>query len=193
MQKDDKPVRLAFTAYERFCKLAMNNTTTYEKFAKSTLYTAFVKFGRHLVDLNPINPLGFIDFLIRGEIKIDKWTSFNLYSTYVRELNKNEPPLDAIERNFMLMEEWSISSDEPWNDFFRKVAPSQAALWIVNGRISPWLLFTASSAFELLQRFTPEQNEMMEKSIDTAFWKLKIERHKDEVNTLRAMLAQNGI
>lgn len=193
LQKDDKPVRMGFMAYERFFKISMGKPTTYDKFAKSTLYGAFVRFGRYLVDLNAINPMGFTDFLIRSEVPIDRWTGSTLYATYVRELNKNEPPIDAIERNFMLMQQWSVHSGEEWYDFFRKVAPSQAALWIVNGRLSPWLLFTASSAHMLLDRFSEEQTTMMQNTIDTGFWKLKIDRHQAEVNTIRAMLAENGI
>jgi hypothetical protein len=193
LQKDDKPVRLGFTAYERFCQRTMYKQATYDGFAKSALYGAFVRFGRYLIDLNALNPLGFIEFLIRVETPLNNWTSDILYSTYIRELNKNESPIDAIERNFMLMQQWSVSSGENWQDFLRKVEPPQATLWIVNGRISPWLLFTASSAHAMFARFSPEQNALVEKTIDAVFWKLKIDRHQAEVEIIRAMLAENGI
>jgi hypothetical protein len=193
LQKDDKPVKLGFMAYARFFKLSMGKQTTYEGFAKSKMYGAFIRFGKHIVDLNALNPIGFIDFLIRSEVKIDRWTDLVMYSTYIRELNKNEPPIDAIERNFMLMQQWSVSSGEDWCDFFRKVEPPQAVMWIVNGRLSPWLIFTASSAHILLARLSPEQNQMVESAIDAGFWRLKIERHKQDVDTIRIMLAENGI
>jgi hypothetical protein len=193
LQRDDKPVKLGFMAYERFLKRTMRKHPTYESFSASSLYGAFIRFGRYLINLNAMNPLGFIDYLILAETPIARWTDNVMYSTYIRELNKNEPPIDAIERNFTLMQQWSTSSGEEWFDFFRKVEPPQAALWIANGRISPWLLFTASSAHALFARFTSEQTAMVENTIDPGFWQLKIERHKEEVNTIRAMLAENGI
>ena len=48
---------------------------TYENFMKSPLYGAFVRFGKHLIDLNALNPIGFIDFLLRIEAPIDKWAT----------------------------------------------------------------------------------------------------------------------
>lgn len=195
LQRDDKAVKLGFLAYDRFYQRSMGRRKpqTYESFAKSTLYSGFVRFGKHLIDINALNLIGFIDFLLRIEAPIDKWISTILYATYVRELNKTEPALDALERNFMLMQEWAVSTGAEWFDFFRKVEPALATLWISSGRISPWVLFTASSAHDLLARFSPEQTGLVEKAIDPEFWRLKLERHQQEVEVIRSMLAENGI
>ena len=166
---------------------------TYESFAKSKMYIAFVRFGRQLIDLNAVNPLAFIDFLLRMQAPIDKWISPNLYNTYIRELNKNETPKDALARNIILMRQWADDNGDDWRDFFRKLDAPLAALWIVNGRISPWILFIASSAHDLMQRFNPEQIALIQPSIDPDFWRLKIERHQDDVEMLREELAKNGI
>lgn len=195
MQRDEKPVKLAFIAYQQFFVRRMSNRTppTYESFAKSTLYLVFVRFGRHIIDLNAVNPMGFIDFLLRIQAPVDKWISPTLYETYIRELNKNETPLDALERNFVLMKRWADESGNDWHDFFREIEVPLAALYIVNGRISPWILFIAASAHELMQRFNPEQVSLIERAIDPEFWRLKIERHKNDVEMIREMLAEHGI
>lgn len=194
LQRDEKPVKLAFIAYQRFFLRSMpNKTPTYESFTKSTLYLAFVRFGRHLIDLNAVNPLGFIDFLLRIETPIDKWSSPTLYETYIRELNKNETPLDAIERSFILMRQWAEDNGTEWHEFFRAIEVPLAALYIANGRISPWVLFIAQSAHELMQRFNPEQVALVERSIDPEFWRLKIERHHNDVEMIREELAAHGI
>jgi hypothetical protein len=194
LQKDDKANKIGFIAYDYFNRKNMGQTsTTYEKFSNSRLYNAFVKFGKYVIDLNALNPIGFIEFLIRIEAPIDKWTQINLYTTYVHELNKNESALDALERNFMLMQHWAIESGENWCDFFRKIATPLAALWISTGRISPWILFTATSAKDLLTRMTSEQLSMVEKTINPEFWQLKITKHQQEVDIIRETLAENGI
>lgn len=191
-QKEDKRVWLGYMAYERFWK-SMGKRATYDGFVKSTYYGAFVRFGKHIADLNAVRPMAFVDFLIQIEAKIDNWTSMSLYSTYITELNKNEPPIDAIERNFLLMQEWSVSSDEEWYDFFRKVEPTQAVMWIISGRLTPWLLFTASSAHLLISRLTSEQNQIVENVINADYWQAKMARHQKEVDTIRNMLAEYGI
>lgn len=193
LQRDERHVRLGFMAYEEFYRHAMHQAVSYDNFMASTLYGGFVRFGRHLLNLGAINVVGFINFLLRIEAPIDEWTNLRLYRTYIRELSKTETALDAIERNFRLMQQWSETSGEQWHDFFRKVEPPLATLWISNGRLSPWMLFTASSANELLTRLNQEQTGMVEQSVDTEFWQLKIERHQQEVEEIRSMLAQHGI
>jgi hypothetical protein len=195
LQRDEKPVKLAFIAYQTFYQRSMRQKTppTYTSFAKSTLYLVFVRFGRHVLDLNAVNPLAFIDFLLRVEAPIDKWMNPTLYSTYIRELNKNETPLDALARNFILMQQWATENGDDWRTFFRKIDVPLAALWIANGRISPWVLFIASSAHDLMQRFNPEQVALIEHSIDPEFWRLKIERHQSDVEMIREVLAEHGI
>jgi hypothetical protein len=195
MQRDEKPVKLAFIAYQAFFQRSMRQKAppTYASFAKSTLYLAFVRFGRHVLDLNAVNPLAFIDFLLRMEAPIDKWMSPTLYSTYIRELNKNETPLDALARNFILMQQWATENGSDWRSFFRRIDVPLAALWIANGRISPWVLFIATSAHDLMQRFNPEQVALIEHSIDPEFWRLKIERHHVDVEMIREVLAEHGI
>lgn len=192
-QRDDRAVTLGFMAYEQFYRKSMGRQPSYDSFIASNLYGAFVRFGKHLIDLGAVNSVGFIDFLLRIEVPLDRWTDLPLYNTYVRELTKNEAVLDALERNVKLMQQWSSQTGEPWHEFFRKVEPPLAALWIANGRISPWILFTASTAHELMERMTLEQSNMVERTIDPEFWKLKIQRHQHEVDTIRSMLAEYGI
>lgn len=195
MQRDEKPVRLGFIAYQQFYARRMGQKTppSYPNFAKNKLYGAFVRFGRQVIDLNAVNPLGFIDFLIHLEVPIDEWINPIRYETYIRELNKQETPWDAWERNFLLMKQWAADNDIPWQDFFRKIEVPLAALWIASGRISPWILFVAPSAHELMQRFGAAQNDLVERSIDLNFWQLKIKLHQTEVERIREVLAEKGI
>ena len=194
LQRDDKAVRLAFAAYHQFYEKQQRQAMTFDKFDVSPYYTAFVKFARYLIDLNAANQrIGFVDFLIKVEAKLDHWTHPKFYGTYIRELNKNEKPMEALERNLMLMESWALDTGEDWMDFFRKIAPAKATLWIISGRISPWLLFTASSAPDLFDRLSPEQTDMVWKAVDAKFWRTKIAWHQSEVDEIRALLTEHRI
>src|ERR1044072_2607894 len=164
LRKDEKVEKLAFAMYQR--AMPRNRQPNDQSFRRNDLYGAFVQFARYVLHLDAPRPFDFLDFLLRVEIPIKRWTNPELYERYIRELNKNETPVDAIKRNFMLMREWASATQQNWRDFFRLVAPPQATLWIINGRISPWLLFTASSGIELLRRLSSEQRQMVEKAID---------------------------
>jgi hypothetical protein len=195
LQRSERQVTLGFHTYQRFWKSKMNPkyAPDWVHFEKSGLYSSFVKFGRHVINLNAINPLGFVDFLLRGEVGIDQWCKDTYYQAYVRELTKLETPLEALQRNMVLMEEWANHNKEHWTDFFRKVAPTQAVLWIMSGRISPWVLLTAPSASILLNKLNEEQTKLVESVIDMRFWEIKMERHALEVQSIVSELNENNL
>jgi len=193
--RSEKKVKNGFEAYRRFWRLRQNpkQDRNWEDFEKSDLYLAFVRFGKHIVDIHAINPLGFVDFLIRGEVGIDDWCKPSMYENYVRELTKNETPIEALKRNIELMEQWANKENEDWTDFFRKVAPAQAVMWVKSGRISPLMFFTASSAPDLLARLSDEQRRIIESFIDVKFWEIKISRHQKQVDLIVKELATHNV
>jgi len=194
LQRDEPSVRLAFATYQHFYTRYMRQRTlTHKSFSTSPFYNAFLRFAKYALSLNMSHPLAFVDFLLRVDAPIDKWTQPDWYARYIRELNKNETPMEAIERNFLLMQQWSIDTGHNWRDFFRLIAAPLATLWIINGRISPWLLFTASSAVDLMRRFNKEQQQMVDNTIDIVYWKAKIARHQESVDLIRGMLAEHNI
>jgi hypothetical protein len=191
LQRDDKAVRYCFTAYQKFYARSMRRRTPpdYDNFAKSTMYNEFVAFGKHIIALNAINPLTFIDFLLLAQVDLRDWTRQSVYQRYVIEMAKNEPPLEALERNLMLMQEWALQHPPAeLRDFFRQIEPALAVLWIESGRISPWILLTANSTGELQKRLTPEQRAYIDQLVDGTFWSLKLQRHEAEVADMREVL-----
>jgi hypothetical protein len=195
LDQDERHVKLGFWAYARFYEVAYagKKVQTYALFSKSSFYNAFVKFGRHVLDINAISPQQFVDFLIKGKVPVDSWCSQVVYDTYVRELAKRESADAALERNFLLMQQWAMETDEEWTNFFRKVPTPLAVMQIRSGRISPWVLYTAPSGIDLLARFTPEQMGLVTQAIDPDFWSVKLAQHTDEVEAIRSTLEEAGL
>ena len=69
--KDTPGARLGFRAFQRFYELSVRSKTpkTELDFIKSQYYTSFVKFGRHLIALDPIASEEYLDFLIKNAIE----------------------------------------------------------------------------------------------------------------------------
>lgn len=195
LDRDEKHVKLAFTIFRRFWALNYKSAKekTYDDFAKNQFYTAFVKFARYLLDINAVNPNAFVEFILKMGLPIDKWHSAVVYDTYLRELVKKESPDAAIERNFRLMEHWAADTGEDWTDFFRKIEPGRAMLWIRSGRISPWVMYTADSADDLFGRFTAEQMSLVEDALDPVFWQRKLAENAEEVAAIRSVLKEVGL
>lgn len=197
-QRDEPHSRLGFSAWSRFYELnsfgkSKDFKNSYRNFIDSQYYNAFMKFGRHIRDLNAVEPAKFIDYVIKNNLPIDKWTHDFVYEQYVRELTKNETGEQALERNLMLMNEWSMQTSEPWYDFFRKVNPNQATMWIKSGRISPWVLYNCDSVLELFERCTPEQISIIKAVAPPGPWKIKFNKHPDVCEFIRTALRNNGM
>ena len=189
--KDSKYVRLGFLAYNRFYEISQavgSKKRTYESFAKSSYYTAFTKFGKYIIDVNAIDPEKFIDFVITSGVKLDKWCSDAVYDTYIRELNKKETAERAVERGILLMQQWGMENDRPYNVFFREISKPRAIHWIKSGRISPWIIFNSASGSELLNSFNDHELNLINEYLEPTFWSRKFQVRNEDVLFVKQVL-----
>ena len=170
--RDERHVQAGLLTYQRFYELTQKNKTakTFEEFAASPYYTAFVKFGSFIINTAPIYPERFIDYVIKSGIKLDHWCRDELYDAYISELIKIEPADGAIQRSIKTMMEWADSNNAPWEHYFQYVNLNRATHDIKEGLISPWLILNTKSGKELLQRMNDEQLEIIGPIIDPQFW-----------------------
>lgn len=196
--KDTPVSRIAFMAWGRFYELNKFNKknefrSNFMNFANSQFYGSFIKFGKHIIEINAIDPPRFIDYVLKGNIPINKWTHETIYEHYVKEFIKKETPESALERNLMLMNNWGIENKENWIDFFRKVNTNQAVLWLKSGRISPWVLYNVESANEFFDRCTPEQIIMINTYAPVGPWKIRFNRNIEGCEFIKTTLKMNGM
>ena len=95
---------------------------TYDEFAKSQYYSAFVKFGRYILDIRAVNPESYIRYLTTNKVKLDWWCKDSTYNKYLAEQSKTETPERAVERFVLLAQDWSQNTGNHWSDYF-VVAP----------------------------------------------------------------------
>lgn len=176
--KTEKHVQAGLLTFQRFYELTQNSKLpkTFDEFAKSSFYTAFVKFGSFLVNTAPIYPERFIDFVIKSGTKLDHWCRDELYETYVRALIKIEPADGAIQRSIQTMIEWADANNSQWEHYFLYANANRATHDIKEGRISPWLMLQSKSGKDMLQKMNDEQLEIIGFAIDFKYW---VKRFKD--------------
>ena len=116
-----------------------------------------------------------------------------VYEEYVKDLIRNESPEQALERGIVLMREWAQQHDLQWYDFFREVNANQMTRWVTTGRISPWVLYNASSAESALKRCSPEQIGMIAGIAPAPQWSLKFNRDKESTTFVKDTLKKAGL
>jgi hypothetical protein len=187
LAKNEKHVQLGLVAFVKFYKTVQksNSEKTYDDFADSPYYNAFIKFGSFISNVNPLYPEQYIDYIIKSGVKIDHWCRETIYEEYVLNLIKTEPMEVAFKRSVDHMVSWAQDHGSVWNHYFLHVTTNRATFDIKDGKISPWLILNCETGRKLLDSFTDEQLTMVSAAMDPRFWIKKFKDHKDDVEFIK--------
>lgn len=195
MQENEAGVKLGMTAYLRFYELSQGSAKfkTYADFCDSPYYNAFVKFGRHMVNIRAINTQQFIDFVIKSNKKLDHWCKDAVYQEYLSEHLRKESVQDALERSIKTMETWAEEKESVFNHYFLYCNTNLMVQHIVTGRISSWVVFNCDTGVAALDKLNTEQIEMVFPYIDPDFWKRKFNDYFADTEWVKHVLQQAGL
>lgn len=195
MSKNEKHVQAGLLTFQKFYEFTQKGKTqkTFDDFASSPYYTAFVKFGSFMINTAPIYPEMFIDYVIKSGVKLDHWCRDALYDTYIGELIKKEPADGAIQRTIKTMMDWAETNDAQWEHYFQYVNLNRATHDIKEGLISPWILLNSKSGKEMLQRMNDEQLEIVGPIVDPQFWLRKFKTLPADVELVKDVIKEAKI
>jgi hypothetical protein len=191
-------VQLGLRAYLRFFELTQGSSKlkSYEDFVVSSYYTAFVKFGSYCQQIRCVDFGNYLDWLLKNNKKIDKWTSDKLYTEWLPEYLRQESTQSALERGLKEMQ--TYADDHPefengFSDYFRAGNSNRICQHICNGRISAWIVYNCDSGIEFLDKLNEEQVAMIIPLIDPAFWQKKFKDYVSDAEWVKHILKTAGL
>jgi len=192
--REDPGVRMGFQAYLRFYETQQGSSRlkTYDDFARSAYYRAFVKFGRYCISINAINPARFLDWLLDKNKKVDHWCRDSIYSEYLHDYMRKEAASDALYRTMETAIKWSENTQHPVRDYLRFGNNNAICYAVTSGHVSPWALYNCESGQCLLDHLNPEQVSMIWSWIDPEFWQKKFRDYPADREYAREVLAAAG-
>jgi hypothetical protein len=195
LQKDEKRVQAGFMAFNRFWQLTQNakKPKTYDNFADSSYYNAFVKFGSFVNNVNPLYPDKFIDYVIKSGVKLDHWCRDELYDKYLFEMLKVEPVESAVQRSLQTMMEWADEHKAEFNHYFNYVSLNKAVHDIRNGHISAWVILNSSSGQTMIKNMSDEQLDMIAPAFDVPYWFRRFKEIPADVALVKEICREVGI
>lgn len=195
LQRDEKRVQAGFMAFNRFWQLTQNakKPKSYDNFADSSYYNAFVKFGSFLNNVNPIYPDKFIDYVIKSGVKLDHWCKDELYDQYLFEMIKVEPVESAVQRSLQTMMEWAEDHQAQFNHYFNYVSLNKAVHDIRNGFISPWVILNTKTGQQMVKNMSDEQLDMIAPAFDVPFWLRKFKEVPADVALVKEICQEVDI
>ena len=195
LAKTEKHVQLGYQTYVRFFQLTQKakHVKTYDEFAKSPYYNAFVRFGSFLSNVNPLYLDRYIDFVVTSGVKLDHWCREDLYYRYVLDLVKKEPAEVAIERSLKTMMDWADANNAQWNHYFKYVNLNRAVYDIKDGKISPWIVLNSNTGREMLSKLNDEQLGIVFEVMEPDFWARRFKMYPADLEFVRQVVQEGKL
>ena len=127
--RKDTNVQLAFRCFQHFWRITatnMKSEKTYEDFMGSKYYLAFVRFANYVMGVYIASVEDYIEWLLKSRVRIDKWSTDEVYETYIKEFNVRESVDRAIERTVLTIKSWAEENKKEWTTFFNEVSVPRA-------------------------------------------------------------------
>ena len=193
-ERSERGVELGFQAYLRFYEMTQGSAKlkTYEQFAESPYYRAFVKFGRYCVNTRTVNPKQFLEWLLKNNKKIDRWASDQLYTEYLLTYLQVENINDAMARAIEFGIEWAEKHSAQPHDCLRYGNNNAMCYAVTAGRISPWIIYNCESGQKFLSELDSTQIAMLWPYIDSEVWMKKFADYVADQEYVRDMLQKAG-
>ena len=193
-EQSERGVQLGLQAYLKFYQLTQGSAKlkTFDDFADSPYYRAFVKFGRYCVDIRAINPARFIEYVLKQNKKIDHWCRDSIYTEYLLDYLRVENVNDALARAIEFGITWQEQTSNPAHDCLRYGNSNAICYAISNGRISPWVVYNSDSGQKFLSELTTEQLAIVWPYIDSDFWIKKFQDYPSDQEYIKDILQKTG-
>ena len=165
---------------------------TFEDFADSSYYKAFVKFGRYCVDIRAVNPEQFVRWVLKQNKKLDHWAKDTVYTEYLVEYLRIENVNDALTRAMEFGISWAEQTGNPAEDCLRYGNTNAMVYAVTTGRISPWILYNCESGQKFLGELDSTQVAMVWPYIDSEAWHKKFNDYVADQEYVRDILKKAG-
>ncbi|HET8688339.1 MAG TPA: C2H2-type zinc finger protein [Methanosarcina sp.] len=197
-QEKDVGVQLGLKAYLRFYELTQGSAKlkSYEDFAESPYYNAFVKFGLYCQNIRCVNFSSYLDWLLKNNKKLDHWCKDSFYAEWLPTYLKREAAADALERALREMEKYAEDNPDLRNgfsDYFRYGNANRICHHISTGRISPWVVFNCTSGVEFLEGLSEEQIQIILPWIEPGHWQKRFNDYLADTEWVKDILKKAGL
>jgi len=193
-EQKETGVQLGLQAFLRFYEITQGSARlkTFDDFARSSYYRAFVRFGRHVQAIRAVNPQRFVEWLLKHSKKIDHWCQDRIYDEYLIDYVRQEAVADALSRAVETALEWQERTSNPSTDYLRFGNDNVICHDITRGRVTSWVIYNCASGQEFLSRINPEQVAMIWPWIDADVWQRRFRDYPADQALAQEILSKAG-
>ena len=192
--KNDPASRTAFQSYLKFYETTQGSakTKTFDAFATSAYYKAFIKFANYCVNSRVVNSVRFTEWLLKNNKRIDYWGSDKMYDEFLKRYIFRENATDALTRALETSMDWAEEVNSPSEDFLRYGNTNKLCHYIVTGRVTGWIIFNCSTGHDLLENLNQEQLSIVYEFVNPDRWSKLLKDYPGDTEYVKEMLKQAG-
>lgn len=191
--RSERSVQIGFQAFREFFAYTQDRERTIDDFDASPFYTAFVKLGHYVIDVQCVNVSQFIRWLIRSNRKIDQWARDSTYSHWLTEWLPAENHMDAVERSLATMLVWADQTLSKVEHYFLYASTMRICNDISKGRVSAWAVYASTTGGEWISALDSTHFKLIQPYVDPAIWSPKLLKNRDEYNEAVALCKEIGL
>jgi len=193
-EKDERGVQIGYQAYLKFYEYTQGSAKlkTFEDFAGSPYYRAFVKFGRYCVSIGAIDVPKFIEYVVKNNKKLDHWAKDSVYQEYLMNLLVTERADRALVRAMEYSITWGEENNSNPQDVIRFNNSNRVCQLITKGTLSPWVIYNSSSGMDFLSKLNEEQQKIIWEYIYPETWERIFSKYVADQEYVKEMLKQAG-
>ena len=194
LERNERGVQIGFAAFLRFFEITQGSARlkTWEDFATSAYYRAFVRFGRHCQAIRAVSVPDFVDWLLANHRKIDHWCKDAVYVEFLQSQIMRESMETALARAIEASLDWQERTGNPSKDYLRYGNPNALCHDISSARVTGWALYNCDTGRQLLASLNAEQISMIWCWIDSDAWARRFREYPADTAYAQQMLGSMG-
>lgn len=169
-----------------------DSACTPEHFINHFSFNSICRFVEFINKNKIVKIYDYFDFLLKQQINMNLWTNEKTYYQYTNHNILFEDMVTGIEKSLININCWAEEHNKRPQEFFNTVSENRLAMWIQNGKISPWLIFINYNIKNIVERKMKDVISYdLSNILNEQYWLLKINNNK-ESKQIRDLLLSYG-
>ena len=146
------------------------------------MYNDFMNFSNTILTTlgheKQTDIIEYIEYLIKNQIPITEWKNSNTYVLFIKNRLVTMSYNTAIFKTISFFVEEMKKIDSEWYEYFDKQT-SSAIVWdIMQGNVSPWIIFGTTKGRSKYDSFNSDELKYIHSTVDPVMWKRKVKLKK---------------
>ena len=186
--------QLAFTYYCLWMRCQKRLAPQASAFMSSKSFVTFMNFAKFAQSVSLVKVDKFIKLMVDKDYPPFMWTSDEIYSLYLNYMQHNTSPKEHFAISLETLMSISEKNDIDVADVFELLQPTEIIRLMRIRKLSPWLLlFSKKFKKMLVERASPEQQQIIDNLIQPNIWVDLLAKYSNEKEQIKTYIATIGL